>query len=253
MNKILGIIILTFSLSINASEKFKILSIDSLDKMLTKKETQVYLFDVNVESTREHVGIIPGAKLVDSSEKYDLKKDLPSDLNSKLVFYCANTLCSASHITANRAISFGYKNVNVMTEGIYGWKKAGKKIEHIRLPASAKEKVIKEAREVSPKEAQSMQLNKQGIIVDVREQEERHDVIDGALWFPMSKADNSKDWSAFILGLPNGKKVIFHCASGFRSKKIAEKISSEGHEAVYFKGPDQWREAGLPLKSGPAN
>lgn len=250
MHKIIGLLLLALSFSVSATDGFKILSVGELDKMLSQKGKQVYLFDANVESTRENVGIIPGAKLVDSSDKYDLKKDLPADLNSTLVFYCANVRCTASHLVAKKAIGFGYKNVSVMSDGIYGWKKAGKKLEHVTASAVDKKIILKEANEVTPQEAQALVLKKQGIIVDVREAEERHNIIDGALWFPLSRAGNVQDWANFVSSLPMGKQVIFHCAAGFRSKKLAERLSTEGRGAVYFKGIDQWREAGLPLKIG---
>lgn len=251
MYKIIGLLVLTFALSVNAIDGFKIVSMGELDKMLSQKEKQVYLFDANVESTRENVGIIPGAKLVNSSETYDLKKDLPADLNSVLVFYCANTRCTASHLAANKALRLGYKNVSVMSDGIYGWQKAGKKLERVSTLADDKKIIPKEANEVTPQEAQSLVLKKQGIIVDVREAEERHSMIEGALWFPLSKANDDQAWAKFVSSLPKGKQVIFHCAAGFRSKKLAERLSSEGRSAVYFKGTDQWSEAGLPLKISP--
>lgn len=251
MYKIIGLITLFFSLSINATDLLKKISVADLDKLLSKKGKEVYLFDANVESTRIDVGIIPGAKFVSSSEKYDLKKDLPVNLESTLVFYCANAHCTASHLAARKAISFGYKNVSVMTDGIFGWKKAGKKLEYVKASAQADEVLANAIHEVTPQMANSIVEKKQGIIIDVREGEERQYIINGALWFPMSKANNSLDWTQFVSSLPKGKKIIFHCAAGFRSKKLAEKILAEGHDAAYFKGIDQWREAGLPLITGP--
>jgi rhodanese-related sulfurtransferase len=63
----------------------------------------------------------------------------------------------------------------------------------------------------------------------------------------MSKVDDSQEWAKFTASLPKGKQAIIHCAAGFRSKKVAEKLSAEGYDAAYFKGVNQWREAGLPL------
>lgn len=252
MYKIFASVVIFFSLSVFAVDHFKVLSLADLDSMIAKKQKNIYLFDANVDSVRAEVGIIPGAKLIDSSDAYDLKKDLPNDLNSYLVFYCANKLCTASHQAAEKAIGLGYKNVHVMVDGIFGWQKAGKKLEHIKSTANAKQPSIQEAREVTPIEANSIVLKKQAIIVDVREASERQNVIDGALWFPKSKAGNSSDWQKFVAELPKDKKIIFHCAAGFRSKELAKKLSAEGHDSAYFQGPDQWSKAGLPLKAGPA-
>lgn len=239
MSKILVLVLLLISTIAMAADHFKIISISELDQLIQKKSKKIHLYDANVESTRDSVGIIPGAKLISSSDSFDLKKDLPTDKNEQLIFYCANTRCSASHIAAEKAISLGYKNVSVMTEGIYGWKKAGKKLQ---LSS-------KEASEVGPKEAFALVKDKKAIIVDVRENEERHITIEGAEWFPMSKAENAKDWSNFVAHIPQDKKIIFHCAAGFRSKKLAEKLSAAGNQASYFKGPDQWKEAGLSVKT----
>ena len=81
--------------------------------------------DANSDSTREKNGTVPNAILLTSSYKYDLSQ-LPEDESKGLIFYCANTSCSASDAAAERASANGYKNVRVMREGIKGWKAAGK-------------------------------------------------------------------------------------------------------------------------------
>jgi len=79
--------------------------------------------DVNVEEVRKEYGILPGAILLNSSTGY-AADELPKDKTRKLVFYCANKLCTASHAAARRAKGFGYKNVYVLPEGIKGWTEA---------------------------------------------------------------------------------------------------------------------------------
>jgi len=81
--------------------------------------------DANSDSTREKNGTVPNAILLTSSYKYELSQ-LPEDESKDLIFYCANTSCSASDAAAERASANGYKNVRVMREGIKGWKAAGK-------------------------------------------------------------------------------------------------------------------------------
>ena len=44
----------------------------------------------------------------------------------KVVFYCANEQCGASHKAAARAVLAGWSDVAVMPAGIAGWKNAGK-------------------------------------------------------------------------------------------------------------------------------
>jgi rhodanese-related sulfurtransferase len=96
-----------------------------LEKMMKADKNAVHIFDVNNEKTRQNDGLIPGAKMINSSTAYDTSI-LPADKNASLVFYCANTKCMASHEAAKVAIKNGYKNVLVMADGIQGWKKDGK-------------------------------------------------------------------------------------------------------------------------------
>jgi rhodanese-related sulfurtransferase len=76
------------------------------------------------------MGVIPNAVLLTSDADYALS-ELPTDKSKPLVFYCANTMCGASHHAAERAMTAGYTNVKVMPEGIAGWVKAGKKTQSI--------------------------------------------------------------------------------------------------------------------------
>jgi rhodanese-related sulfurtransferase len=88
------------------------------------KAKQVTPVDANGASTRASQGVIPGAVLLTSSSQYDVR-ELPSDKNSKLVFYCASQKCGASHQAAMRAMENGYTGVAVLPDGIAGWKQAG--------------------------------------------------------------------------------------------------------------------------------
>jgi rhodanese-related sulfurtransferase len=200
----------------------------------------VAVFDVNVESTRNHVGVVPGAQLLDDTDA-DLKR-MPADKGTTLVFYCANTYCSASEDAAQRALSAGYAHVAVMVDGVYGWRKAGQPLRQIPPAPVA----------LAPAEVLAMQRAHQALVVDVREGEERHEVIEGAAWMPMSDVKDGRKWAAFVRGLPRDKTIVLHCAVGVRSKRVAEMLRAEGLKSAYFAGPDQWRAAGLPVKPGPA-
>jgi rhodanese-related sulfurtransferase len=85
---------------------------------------------------RSTSGVIPGAHLLSSDDKYDVATTLPPEKNAKLVFYCADTQCTASHEAARRAMAAGYTDVSVMSDGIKGWVDAGKPVEHPKLEAS---------------------------------------------------------------------------------------------------------------------
>lgn len=109
-----------------AKEPFKLIHTDQLAKMIEAKPGSVHIYDVNTADLRSKEGLIPGATPVTS--QLDTKV-LPQDKSAKLVFYCANTQCMASHEAAKAAAKAGYKDVNVMSDGILGWKKAGKPTE----------------------------------------------------------------------------------------------------------------------------
>ena len=85
--------------------------------------------DANGDATRAERGVVPGARLLTSSSSYDPAEELPSDQATALIFYCANTQCSASDGAAERAREAGYANVSVMRAGIMGWVEAGNETE----------------------------------------------------------------------------------------------------------------------------
>jgi rhodanese-related sulfurtransferase len=89
------------------------------------KAEKVSVFDANGDKTRAKFGVIPGAVLLSDIASYPLDV-LPAAKDRKLVFYCANTKCTASHVAAQRALDAGYADVSVLPDGIMGWKQAGK-------------------------------------------------------------------------------------------------------------------------------
>jgi rhodanese-related sulfurtransferase len=91
------------------------------------KNTKVKMVDANNADFRTQNGTVPGAVLLTSAGSYDPAKELPAAKNAELVFYCASKMCGASHMAAERASKAGYTNVSVMSEGLLGWKAAGRK------------------------------------------------------------------------------------------------------------------------------
>jgi rhodanese-related sulfurtransferase len=231
--------LLLVATSAHAGERFTVLHVAELARLMATTPKPV-LYDANVESTRTHVGVIPGAHLVPASG--EVARILPEDRNVQLVFYCANKYCTASHQAAEQAIDAGYKKVAVMIDGIYGWRDAKQPLRQVQpLPAA-----------LAPAEVLALQKKNEAIVVDVREGEERHEIVDGARWMPMSEVEQATKWAAFVRGLPVDKTIVFYCAVGVRSKRVAELLRAEGLRSAYFQGPDQWKAAGLPLKPGPA-
>ena len=98
------------------------LSVAQVAAMLSSGECTAV--DANNAQTRSREGTVPGATLLSSSSQFEMS-ELPADTSTNLVFYCANTRCTASDGAAERAREAGYANVHVMREGIAGWKQAG--------------------------------------------------------------------------------------------------------------------------------
>src|SRR6185312_12429426 len=104
----------------SAKENFQLIPWKNLAGWMHEKNAKVAIFDANNEATRKADGIIPGATLLPSHKDYPLAV-LPVDKSEKVVFYCANTKCMASHTAAQRASDAGYSHVYVMSDGIQGW------------------------------------------------------------------------------------------------------------------------------------
>ncbi len=99
------------------------ISMFEADELLTQPDVTFY--DVNTMELWAQ-GYIPGSIFFNVG---DWKKLLPADKNAKLVFYCANRLCTSSEIAAYETMKLGYTNVMQMPEGIYGWKMSGRQYE----------------------------------------------------------------------------------------------------------------------------
>jgi rhodanese-related sulfurtransferase len=120
------------SLSAFAGEA-KLIHSGDLAALVAKHEAKLTIVDANNKETRTKYGVIPGAMLLSSSSKFDVSKELPADKSSKLVFYCANEKCQASHQAAKKAAKAGFTDVAVMTDGIMGWKSSGQPTEPAKL------------------------------------------------------------------------------------------------------------------------
>ena len=103
-------------------------------KQLADAKTAKFI-DANDPGYRETNGVIPGAVLLTSFSEYDVK-ELPKSKDAQLVFYCANEMCTASHMAARRAMLNGYTKVAVLDSGLSGWKKAGLKTATVKQPNS---------------------------------------------------------------------------------------------------------------------
>jgi rhodanese-related sulfurtransferase len=110
-------------------EAFGRMSVDDVQAKLAEAKAgkaEFFVYDNNQKSQYEK-GHVPGAKWVNFHELTE--KDLPSNKEATLVFYCGNEQCTACHGGAKAALGLGFKHVYIMPAGIQGWEKAGKPTE----------------------------------------------------------------------------------------------------------------------------
>ena len=119
-------VLTTFAGIAIAGEPVQEISVQEVQKYVQDKAPNVAIVDANNDDARTDAGVVPGAILLTSYNKYAMT-ELPKDKNTTLVFYCYNSYCQASHAAAHRAISAGYKDARVMKAGIVGWNAANKK------------------------------------------------------------------------------------------------------------------------------
>ncbi|MFT6398266.1 MAG: rhodanese-related sulfurtransferase [Bradymonadia bacterium] len=101
-------------------------SVAELASML--EEGAAVAVDANRSQTRQDVGIIPGAILLEGSE-YETDVLASAGSDDALVFYCYNERCGASHQAADLALAAGYADVRVLPAGIMGWVEAGQEVD----------------------------------------------------------------------------------------------------------------------------
>jgi hypothetical protein len=84
------LLVAAIALGAESKEKFKLIQVTDLETMQKDAQHPVAIFDANDVEFREKNGVIPGAKLLNSSHGYDVSV-LPSDKGTPLVFYCSNS------------------------------------------------------------------------------------------------------------------------------------------------------------------
>src|SRR5580658_4856940 len=71
-------------------DKFAVIRVDKLASLMNDPNSHVNIYDANGWGLRSTAGVVPGAHLLTSDDKYDVAKELPPAKNAKLVFYCAD-------------------------------------------------------------------------------------------------------------------------------------------------------------------
>jgi rhodanese-related sulfurtransferase len=103
-----------------------------------------------------------------------------------------------------------------------------------------------QVRDMTPEEVAEGLAANTILLVDVREPNETvRERIHGALLAPLSQFD------PLDLPDPQGRMVVFTCASGIRSIKAAEMAQAAGlpFDAHLAGGTKAWKAAGLPVET----
>lgn len=124
--------VVTLLIALSACNMWADKSLEGLETISTEKLAQgisagtLKVFDCNTPGLyrKSH---IPSAVFMDYGDP-DVSL-LPQEKNAALVFYCKNTMCTASHKAARFALEQGFINVRVYSPGIDGWIEAGRPTE----------------------------------------------------------------------------------------------------------------------------
>ncbi len=95
---------------------------------------------------------------------------------------------------------------------------------------------------LSPEEVKQFLVEGRIVLIDVRTPSEfAFERIEGALLAPLSS------FQPETMPSQDSKGIVFHCGSGLRSKKVAEKYLAAGFEGIAHMdgGLAKWKQAGL--------
>lgn len=97
-----------------------------------------------------------------------------------------------------------------------------------------------------PLDVAQMMAEGRCVLVDVRENAEyEEECIDGSTLMPLSS------FKPALLRVPEGQKVVFHCAAGVRSARAVEACLAQGmpYDSHIVGGLAAWKKLGLPTKA----
>jgi|SRR5215472_13882007 len=73
------------------SDNVNSIDVAHLSALLADKNSHVFVYDADPANSREKMGVIPGATVLSSWNKFDVATELPRDKNAKLVFTWQDT------------------------------------------------------------------------------------------------------------------------------------------------------------------
>jgi hypothetical protein len=70
--------------------QIRIIHVADLARMMATAKHRVFVYDANIPEIRAKYGVIPGARLLSSDDRYDVNAELPANRRATLVFYCTD-------------------------------------------------------------------------------------------------------------------------------------------------------------------
>lgn len=111
---------ISYAYSANEDMKPKIISVDEMHKMVEDK-ANFTIIDTRYEKHFNDCHILGAINIPADKVNAQTLAQVAESVDSKLVFYCADTNCPASRIGAAKAIGAGYKYVYEFSGGIKEW------------------------------------------------------------------------------------------------------------------------------------
>lgn len=113
-------------IDVKNDQAVKIVELKDVEKIVTEKTAPI--FDARTGKWDDG-SRIPGAKTLSAENSEDEICAAIPDKNQPVLVYCGSKQCPASRKLAEKLISLGYTNVMEYSDGIKGWRDAGKEIE----------------------------------------------------------------------------------------------------------------------------
>ena len=222
-----------------ATETYQVIDHTQL-KILVDAEIRDFLLVDSRNPEEYQEAHIPGAINIPEKAMGKFLGLLPTDKDTRIIFYCNGVKCGKSKKAAAKYQELGYSNVWVYSEGMPVWEEMG----YSFYKGGDYEKKI-ETTKISPQDLKEIMDEKPGTVtvVDVRDPEEfTEGHIPGALNLPL------KNFAADSGVLDKKKKIVVYCNSGGRSYGAYKKLMKLGYKNIYQAIFADWKEADLPVE-----
>ena len=217
-------------------------------KAAQKKNSAVL---IDARPYKKYLGeTIPGAIAIPDTKMDSLEGRFPVSKEEKIITFCGGYGCHKSHVVAKALLEKGYKDVSVYAGGMPAWKKAG----YATTKSASKAKASTE--DTKPKFSKNgimlgldegtvdgewmkdkilkNEVPSNVVLVNVLDNEDfKKGHLEGSINIVAEKLSAKK----LQAKLPEGKSVIFYCASGARSLEAWQKLKDAGmdvSEVFYF-------------------